>query len=221
MKIICIISGIIAAINVSAATPDDIENYSTFKSVTNQVSLLSKQEAIFPVTVDEINRLITGWQKEDIRKKSLALLKQNGLDIADSKQLVIIEWGGGGVPYRALYLAPAAFLVRESANRQLTVEKIAADKTGEITKDANFIRQLFKDSQYQGNITGVGYDVRTYIVTVLDGAAKEKTAVIYGTVEIDIYRGKDKTDQEKDTVAVYKSILSIKKSCGIKPESGA
>ena len=62
-------------------------------------------------------------------------------------------------------------------------------------------------------------DIRTHIVTIV-GAA-HNTAIIYGDAVSIISRKQNLTDNEKDTMAVWRLIWKIRQACGIESESGA
>lgn len=221
MKFLMILLGMILMINAQAVEQKKVDTYSTFSGVMGQMSLLSKKQNVLFETVCEINTLITGWAKENIRKKSLKLLAENGFDIARSKNIIVIEWGGGGISYRALYLSEKIFFVRKADDRSLQIEKTVMDKTLQIQTEVNSITEIMGSDKYIGNISGFGFDFQTYIVTILDGTGKEKTAIIYGASITDIKDKKDKTDNEKDTIAIWDLIMRIRKSFDIKPEGGA
>lgn len=219
MRLIAIILGVSMVINASAIMPENINSYSTFKHVIAQVALLSKRQFVYAETVDEINALINNWKGSNIRKKSLTLLKENGFDVASSKNIMVIEWGGGGLPYRALYLSDAIFFIRESENRNLVAKKISVKKS--ILLEENFIKKIIEKANYKGDISGVGDDFTTYIITIFNDAEREKVVIIYGASEENIKSKKERTDNDRDTLSLFDLIMKIKKSCSIKPGSGA
>jgi len=206
-------------LNTQAIEQENIDAYSTFSDVSAQIPLLAKRQNIFSETVDEINTLIIGWKKENIRKKSLKLLTENGFDIANSKNIIVIEWGGGGLSYRALYLSENVFFIGELDDKNLSIKKIDIDKN--MLKETIAIQSMIEKEDYEGNISSAGDDFQTYIVTILSNTDKEKPIVIYGASVANIKDKKSKTNNEKDTITIFDLIMKIKKNCYIKPESGA
>ena len=194
-----------------------IDEYVSFSGAMAQMSLLAKSGDVFGATRDEINMLIADWKKSEVRSNALKLLAKHGFDIAEADDLVVIEWGGGGVPYRALYLSKAVFFVRESSTGDLSVEK--KEVNGDVRNNAALIKEIIEKKKYKGNISGGGLDIRTHIVTIV-GAA-HNTAIIYGGAVSIISRKQNLTDNEKDTMAVWRLIWKIRQACVIKPESGA
>lgn len=219
MKLLLILLGCIMMMDLSAITPELVTKYPESCSVISLIELLSKEQQIIPESSEEFYSLAKNWKDKDFRKKSLDLLKKDGFDITHTKKFIVIEWGGGGIPYRALYLSEFAYFVCVSGSEKIQTRKININT--DIHDDINAIIKIIKQNNFYGNITGEGADFQTYVITIFDNEAKEKTAIIYGASVANIKDKKDKNDNEKDTIAVWDLIMNIKESCGIKPDSGA
>ena len=195
-----------------------IDEYVSFSGAIAQMSLLAKSGNVFRETKDEIDMLIADWKKSGVRSNALKLLAKHGFDIAEADDLVVIEWGGGGILYRALYLSKTVFFVRESSTGDLSVEK--KEINGDVRNNAALIKEIIEKKKYAGDISGGGSDIPTFIVTII--GAGHKTAIIYDAPPLDVLSGKRKpNDNEKNTLFLMELIWKIRRAYGIKPESGA
>lgn len=202
-----VFAGVIMMLQLDAATPEDIEAYAEFKDAAAQLDLLAGA-ADTAWGREEVTGLIDEWQDAGVREHVIKALADNGLDLAKSENTVVVEWGGGGIPYRALYIAEKVFLVKEQ-DKKIAVNELALND--DIKKSAAELRNLLIEDQYAGVITGAGVDIKTSIVTAFakDGG---KTAIIYDAAP---------EKASKDTVAVLKAIALLKENCNIANESGA
>ena len=218
MKLLLTVLGGMMMIDLLSITPELVAKYSESCDAISLIESLSKEQQIIPEASEEFYSLIKNWKDKEFRKKSLDLLKKDGIDVTRTPKIIVIEWGGGGIPYRALYLAEFAYFIRVSDSEKIQTKKININ--ADMHADINAIIKIISQNNFYGNITGEGADFRTYVVTILD-EAKEKTAIIYGASVANIKNKKDRNDNEKDTVSIWDLIMNIKKNCGIKPESGA
>lgn len=206
-KVLTGLAGTIVLFQLGAVTPEEIEAYAEFKDAAAQLALLlSDSDASWGK--EEVTGLIDRWADAGLRANVIKALAENGFDLAHLEDVLVIEWGGGGVPYRALYIAEKAFLVKE-LDKKITVDELALND--DIKKSAVELRNLLVEDQYKGVIAGVGADVAVCIVTVFDKEGG-KTALIYDAAT---------EKASEDTAAALKLIAGIKEKCDIAGESGA
>lgn len=202
-----VLAGMIAAFQLGAVTPEEIEAYAEFKDAAAQLALLSS-DSDASWGKEEVTVLIDQWADAGLRANVIKALAENGFDLAQLEDVLVVEWGGGGVPYRALYIAEKAFLVKE-LDKKITVDELALND--DIKKSAAELRNLLVEDQYKGVIAGAGADVAVCIVTVFDKEGG-KTALIYDAAT---------EKASEDTAAALKLIAGIKEKCDIAGESGA
>lgn len=205
--------------NVIADESETIREFISFDGVVARIASLKEGQGVYSEMVDEITRLITNWKKADVRAKALSLLKKEGFELSKDKKILIMEWGGGGVPYRALYLSESVYYIRQSDKEELQVEKQSL--LPKVSKDADSIQRIIEKKEYEGDISGGGFDFQTYILTTLGSDEQDKVVVIYGAAVARIKDKKDKDDNMENTLKVYELIQSIRALCKIKAESGA
>lgn len=194
-------------LQLNAATSEELEAYAEFNDAAAQLALLTN-EGDASWGKEEVSCLITQWADAGLRANVIKALAENGFDLAQLDDVLVIEWGGGGVPYRALYIAERVFRVKE-LDKKIAVDELALND--DIKNDAAELRKLLIEDQYEGVIAGAGADISTYIVTVFAREDSE-TAIIYSAAA-------DKASG--DTAAVLKAIAQIKEKCNIAGESGA
>lgn len=194
-------------LQLGAVTPEDIEAYAEFKDTAAQLELLTVGGDV-SWGKEEVASLITRWADAGLRANVIKALAKNGFDLAQLEWALVIEWGGGGVPYSALYIADKAFLVEEQ-DKKIAVNELTLND--DIRNGAAELRKLLIEDQYEGVIAGAGADIRTYIVTAFDKEGGQ-TAIIYDAVT---------GESSEDTGAALKAIAGIKEKCNIAGESGA
>lgn len=194
-------------LQLGAVTPEDIEAYAEFKDTAAQLELLTVGGDV-SWGKEEVASLITRWADAGLRANVIKALAKNGFDLAQLEWALVIEWGGGGVPYRALYIADKAFLLEEQ-DKKIAVNELTLND--DIRNGVAELRKLLIEDQYEGVIAGAGADIRTYIVTAFDKEGGQ-TAIIYDAVT---------GESSEDTGAALKAIAGIKEKCNIAGESGA
>ncbi len=202
-----VLAGMISMLQLGAVTPEDIEAYAEFKDTAAQLELLTVGGDV-SWGKEEVASLITRWADAGLRANVIKALAKNGFDLAQLEWALVIEWGGGGVPYSALYIADKAFLVEEQ-DKKIAVNELTLND--DIRNGAAELRKLLIEDQYEGVIAGAGADIRTYIVTAFDKEGGQ-TAIIYDAVT---------GESSEDTGAALKAIAGIKEKCNIAGESGA
>ena len=109
-----VLAGMISMLQLGAVTPEDIEAYAEFKDTAAQLELLTVGGDV-SWGKEEVASLITRWADAGLRANVIKALAKNGFDLAQLEWALVIEWGGGGVPYSALYIADkAAFFYKNS-----------------------------------------------------------------------------------------------------------
>lgn len=151
--------------------------------------------------------MIDEWQDAGVREHVVKSLAGNGLDLANSENALVVEWGGG-IPYCALYIAEKVFLVKEQ-DKKLAVNELTLND--DIKTAAVELLNLLIEDQYSGMVAGAGTDIITCIITAFE-PDDSKTAIVYDAAT-------ERTPD--DTVAVLKAIAALKKSCNIDCGSGA
>lgn len=202
-----VLAGMISMLQLGAVTPEDIEAYAEFKDTAAQLELLTVGGDV-SWGKEEVASLITRWADAGLRANVIKALAKNGFDLAQLEWALVIEWGGGGVPYRALYIADKAFLLEEQ-DKKIAVNELTLND--DIRNGVAELRKLLIEDQYEGVIAGAGADIRTYIVTAFDKEGGQ-TAIIYDAVT---------GESSEDTGAALKAIAGIKEKCNIAGESGA
>ena len=202
-----VLAGMISMLQLGAVTPEDIEAYAEFKDTAAQLELLTVGGDV-SWGKEEVASLITRWADAGLRANVIKALAKNGFDLAQLEWALVIEWGGGGVPYRALYIADKAFLLEEQ-DKKIAVNELTLND--DIRMGVADLRKLLIEDQYEGVIAGAVADIRTYIVTAFDKEGGQ-TAIIYDAVT---------GESSEDTGAALKAIAGIKEKCNIAGESGA
>ncbi|UKI33563.1 MAG: hypothetical protein L6W00_09085 [Lentisphaeria bacterium] len=180
-----LIIGMIAMINVFADERLGFD-FSEFDGIDDQILLLSRDKDVLAVTRREVDRLVASWKQRDLRKKSLILLKKANFNTLESGKIVVVEWGGGGLGYRALYLSKRIFYIRELGD-QLKIDEILVKDSLKLKEDIHAIIEILKkDSDYIGNISGFSFDTQTYFLTFLNEKEIKKSIIISGSSVIKI-----------------------------------
>ena len=214
-----LIIGMIAMINVFADERLGFD-FSEFDGIDDQILLLSRDKDVLAVTRREVDRLVASWKQKDLRKKSLILLKKANFNTLESGKIVVVEWGGGGLGYRALYLSKRIFYIRELGD-QLKIDEILVKDSLKLKEDIHAIIEILKkDSDYIGNISGFSFDTQTYFLTFLNEKEIKKSIIISGSSVIKIKK-KDMSANERNTISLWNLIMMIKENCKLSPESGA
>lgn len=214
-----LIIGMIAMINVFADERLGFD-FSEFDGIDDQILLLSRDKDVLAVTRREVDRLVASWKQRDLRKKSLILLKKANFNTLESGKIVVVEWGGGGLGYRALYLSKRIFYIRELGD-QLKIDEILVKDSLKLKEDIHAIIEILKkDSDYIGNISGFSFDTQTYFLTFLNEKEIKKSIIISGSSVIKIKK-KDMSANERNTISLWDLIMMIKENCKFSPESGA
>lgn len=214
-----LIIGMIAMINVFADERLGFD-FSEFDGIDDQILLLSRDKDVLAVTRREVDRLVASWKQRDLRKKSLILLKKANFNTLESGKIVVVEWGGGGLGYRALYLSKRIFYIRELGD-QLEIDEILVKDSLKLKEDIHAIIEILKkDSDYIGNISGFSFDTQTYFLTFLNEKEIKKSIIISGSSVIKIKK-KDMSANERNTISLWNLIMMIKENCKLSPESGA
>lgn len=214
-----LIIGMIAMINVFADERLGFD-FSEFDGIDDQILLLSRDKDVLAVTRREVDRLVASWKQRDLRKKSLILLKKANFNTLESGKIVVVEWGGGGLGYRALYLSKRIFYIRELGD-QLEIDEILVKDSLKLKEDIHAIIEILKkDSDYIGNISGFSFDTQTYFLTFLNEKEIKKSIIISGSSVIKIKK-KDMSANERNTISLWDLIMMIKENCKLSPESGA
>ena len=209
----------IAMINVFADERLGFD-FSEFDGIDDQILLLSRDKDVLAVTRREVDRLVASWKQRDLRKKSLILLKKANFNTLESGKIVVVEWGGGGLGYRALYLSKRIFYIRELGD-QLKIDEILVKDSLKLKEDIHAIIEILKkDSDYIGNISGFSFDTQTYFLTFLNEKEIKKSIIISGSSVIKIKK-KDMSANERNTISLWDLIMMIKENCKLSPESGA
>jgi len=217
MKRVLLIISVIFAMSSFAITPDIIIKFLNFDNIEFVLTTLAKQESVYSPTVDEIKSLTAGWKKRNCRIKAIDLLKQKNIDIFSGKNALIIEWGGGGISYRAFFLSERAFFVQGFGDGVFQMREI--DTNSDILGNANAIKVIAQKDGENGNISWLGDDFQTYIITTL--GESEKTLILYEAAVFYIKNKSPKNENEKNSLKIYDLILKLQKSCEIKPATGA
>lgn len=195
-------------------------DFSEFDGIDDQILLLSRDKDVLAVTRREVDRLVASWKQRDLRKKSLILLKKANFNTLESGKIVVVEWGGGGLGYRALYLSKRIFYIRELGD-QLKIDEILVKDSLKLKEDIHAIIEILKkDSDYIGNISGFSFDTQTYFLTFLNEKEIKKSIIISGSSVIKIKK-KDMSANERNTISLWDLIMMIKENCKLSPESGA
>lgn len=214
-----LIIGMIAMINVFADERLGFD-FSEFDGIDDQILLLSRDKDVLAVTRREVDRLVASWKQRDLRKKSLILLKKANFNTLESGKIVVVEWGGGGLGYRALYLSKRIFYIRELGD-QLKIDEILVKDSLKLKEDIHAIIEILKkNSDYIGNISGFSFDTQTYFLTFLNEKEIKKSIIISGSSVIKIKK-KDMSANERNTISLWDLIMMIKENCKLSPESGA
>ena len=214
-----LIIGMIAMINVFADERLGFD-FSEFDGIDDQILLLSRDKDVLAVTRREVDRLVASWKQRDLRKKSLILLKKANFNTLESGKIVVVEWGGGGLGYRAFYLSKRIFYIRELGD-QLKIDEILVKDSLKLKEDIHAIIEILKkDSDYIGNISGFSFDTQTYFLTFLNEKEIKKSIIISGSSVIKIKK-KDMSANERNTISLWDLIMMIKENCKLSPESGA
>ncbi len=214
-----LIIGMIAMINVFADERLGFD-FSEFDGIDDQILLLSRDKDVLAVTRREVDRLVASWKQRDLRKKSLILLKKANFNTLESGKIVVVEWGGGGLGYRALYLSKRIFYIRELGD-QLKIDEILVKDSLKLKEDIHAIIEILKkDSDYIGNISGFSFDTQTYFLTFLNEKEIKKSIIISGSSVIKIKK-KDMSANERNTISLWDLIMMIKENCKLSLESGA
>ena len=214
-----LIIGMIAMINVFADERLGFD-FSEFDGIDDQILLLSRDKDVLAVTRREVDRLVASWKQRDLRKKSLILLKKANFNTLESGKIVVVEWGGGGLGYRALYLSKRLFYIRELGD-QLKIDEILVKDSLKLKEDIHAIIEILKkDSDYIGNISGFSFDTQTYFLTFLNEKEIKKSIIISGSSVIKIKK-KDMSANERNTISLWDLIMMIKENCKLSLESGA
>lgn len=214
-----LIIGMIAMINVFADERLGFD-FSEFDGIDDQILLLSRDKDVLAVTRREVDRLVASWKQRDLRKKSLILLKKANFNTLESGKIVVVEWGGGGLGYRALYLSKRIFYIRELGD-QLKIDEILVKDSLKLKEDIHAIIEILKkDSDYIGNISGFSFDTQTYFLTFLNEKEIKKSIIISGSSVIKIKK-KDMSANERNTISLWDLIMMIKENCKLSPENGA
>lgn len=214
-----LIIGMIAMINVFADERLGFD-FSEFDGIDDQILLLSRDKDVLAVIRREVDRLVASWKQRDLRKKSLILLKKANFNTLESGKIVVVEWGGGGLGYRALYLSKRIFYIRELGD-QLKIDEILVKDSLKLKEDIHAIIEILKkDSDYIGNISGFSFDTQTYFLTFLNEKEIKKSIIISGSSVIKIKK-KDMSANERNTISLWDLIMMIKENCKLSPESGA
>lgn len=214
-----LIIGMIAMINVFADERLGFD-FSEFDGIDDQILLLSRDKDVLAVTRREVDRLVASWKQRDLRKKSLILLKKANFNTLESGKIVVVEWGGGGLGYRALYLSKRIFYIRELGD-PLKIDEILVKDSLKLKEDIHAIIEILKkDSDYIGNISGFSFDTQTYFLTFLNEKEIKKSIIISGSSVIKIKK-KDMSANERNTISLWDLIMMIKENCKLSPESGA
>ena len=214
-----LIIGMIAMINVFADERLGFD-FSEFDGIDDQILLLSRDKDVLAVTRREVDRLVASWKQRDLRKKSLILLKKANFNTLESGKIVVVEWGGGGLGYRALYLSKRIFYIRELGD-QFKIDEILVKDSLKLKEDIHAIIEILKkDSDYIGNISGFSFDTQTYFLTFLNEKEIKKSIIISGSSVIKIKK-KDMSANERNTISLWDLIMMIKENCKLSPESGA
>ena len=214
-----LIIGMIAMINVFADERLGFD-FSEFDGIDDQILLLSRDKDVLAVTRREVDRLVASWKQRDLRKKSLILLKKANFNTLESGKIVVVEWGGGGLGYRALYLSKRIFYIRELGD-QLKIDEILVKDSLKLKEDIHAIIEILKkDSDYIGNISGFSFDTQTYFLTFLNEKEIKKSIIISCSSVIKIKK-KDMSANERNTISLWDLIMMIKENCKLSPESGA
>lgn len=214
-----LIIGMIAMINVFADERLGFD-FSEFDGIDDQILLLSRDKDVLAVTRREVDRLVASWKQRDLRKKSLILLKKANFNTLESGKIVVVEWGGGGLGYRALYLSKRIFYIKELGD-QLKIDEILVKDSLKLKEDIHAIIEILKkDSDYIGNISGFSFDTQTYFLTFLNEKEIKKSIIISGSSVIKIKK-KDMSANERNTISLWDLIMMIKENCKLSPESGA
>ena len=206
-KVLTGLAGTIVLFQLGAVTPEEVEAYTDFKDAETQLALLAADRDS-SWGIEEIKALIDEWQDAGVREHVVKSLAGNGLDLAKSESALVVEWGGGGIPYCALYIAEKVFLAKEQ-DKKLAVNELTLND--DIKTAAVELRNLLIEDQYSGMVAGAGTDIITCIITAFEPDGS-KTAIVYDAAT-------EKTPD--DTVAVLKAIAALKKSCNIDCGSGA
>ncbi len=209
-----LIIGMIAMINVFADERLGFD-FSEFDGIDDQILLLSRDKDVLAVTRREVDRLVASWKQRDLRKKSLILLKKANFNTLESGKIVVVEWGGGGLGYRALYLSKRIFYIRELGD-QLKIDEILVKDSLKLKEDIHAIIEILKkDSDYIGNISGFSFDTQTYFLTFLNEKEIKKSIIISGSSVIKIKK-KDMSANERNTISLWDLIMMIKENCKLR-----
>jgi len=196
----------------------DIDDFCAFKSAMVQLSLLRGKGRVVSESAADIESTIRDWKKDDLRKKALTLLADNGINIQESNKGIAIEWGGGGVPYSAMFFLDAVWLIRDHGAGDLSIKKIS--ETKDAMEDVHPLIRTITETKYEGDITGDGEDIPTYIITLFHDKSNQ-TVILYEAAVPEIGE-ENGGDPRKDlTVKILERIMKIKEKCNIKPDSGA
>ena len=209
------------ALKIHAIEQKSLDSFCTFESPIAQLSLLTGNgKTVFDSTAD-IKLTIQDWKKDNFRKKALNLLECKSVNIRKSNKMVVIEWGGDGVPYSALFFLKAIYFIKDNGAGDMLIEKI--EKTAEmkeVFKNVDMLINIVEKSKYKGDISGDGEDILTYIITILHGD-EDKSVIIYEAAIPDIEENNDRTGNKKLTIMIWEFIIKIKKICNINLDSGA
>lgn len=200
---------LIIIFQLSAAETQNIDAFARFTDASAQADILADDAQNTAWGENEVDALINEWKNADIRKKSIDLLARNGFDITSNKNTVVIEWGGGGVSYQALYIAEKGFLVK-TQDKNISVEEITINET--LSQTVATLQKMLKNDNYPGDISGNGCDFITCIITAFDDTTAN-TAIIYSAAASD--------QTNTNTVEALKLISEIKEACKINNSNGA
>jgi len=89
------------------------------------------------------------------------------------------------------------------------------DTNSDIFENANAISLIAQKDDEHGNISWLGDDFQTYIITLL--GEREKTLILYEAAVFHIRDKSPKNEKEKISLKIYDLIMKLKKSCDIKP----
>ena len=163
-KVLTGLAGTIVLFQLGAVTPEEVEAYTDFKDAEAQLALLAA-DSDSSWGIEEIKALIDEWQDAGVREHVVKSLAGNGLDLANSESALVVEWGGGGIPYCALYIAEKVFLVKEQ-DKKLAVNELTLND--DIKTAAVELRNLLIEDQYSGMVAGAGTDIITCIITAFE-----------------------------------------------------
>ncbi len=198
-----------------ALSPEEERFFLQMSGVEESLSKISN----FKGYTTEPQRFIIRIKRENYRQRVIDLLKRKNISMVKQDSVLVIEWGGGGLNYRCLYIAKIAIFFKVNNDGEMQYQDIVI--TDEFKNKIVEINKILCGAGYYGDISGRGADFPTYIITTISKEAREHVAILYGAVIPKLKKEVNQTKDMQRTLKLNNLIIQLKEICKLEPESGA